>query len=254
MSRQQGNEVQLKLRFAEHLRARLAACAFRNGSSLNSEIVRRLEESFFVDDALGGAPGLRLHHAIAGAIARVERATGKDWHHDYVTFWAAVGAALEAMRGHAPMNPSLLAALEEFDAAEGRYQELSLELAQHHPFTQWSGGLLGRDEVVLDPKLDRALTDAELAEMMERHPMTSELIQQHQAALRKARDMRRLLKSIEHEDALLAEKGQRAGRQIFHNQPLGAPDEPSSEDKGGRRDVAEVHQNDASSGEDAAPG
>jgi Arc-like DNA binding dprotein len=44
--------VKLNLRFAEALRLRLEKHAERNNRSLNSEIVRRLEESFRKDDII----------------------------------------------------------------------------------------------------------------------------------------------------------------------------------------------------------
>ena len=47
MAKRAGTDiVQLKLRIRETVRARLAAAAKLNGVSLNSEIAKRLEESF----------------------------------------------------------------------------------------------------------------------------------------------------------------------------------------------------------------
>src|SRR5437764_217881 len=46
MARKPMDPVQLKLRFSEKLRARIEAAALKNGQSMNSEIVQRLEQSF----------------------------------------------------------------------------------------------------------------------------------------------------------------------------------------------------------------
>jgi len=46
MSRKPTDPVQLKLRFSEKLRQRIEKAALRNNQSMNTEIVRRLEESF----------------------------------------------------------------------------------------------------------------------------------------------------------------------------------------------------------------
>jgi Arc-like DNA binding domain len=46
MARKPTAEVQLKLRFSESLRRRLEREAARNGRSMNSEIINRLERSF----------------------------------------------------------------------------------------------------------------------------------------------------------------------------------------------------------------
>ena len=50
MARKPSESVQLKLRFSERLRMRIEQAAKKNDQSLNSEIVRRLEQSFERDD------------------------------------------------------------------------------------------------------------------------------------------------------------------------------------------------------------
>jgi hypothetical protein len=52
--------VQLKLRFSERLRARLEKAAANNDDSMNSEIIRRLEQSFSRDDIL-----TEIHNSLA---------------------------------------------------------------------------------------------------------------------------------------------------------------------------------------------
>src|SRR5262249_36804630 len=49
MARKPGDTVQLKLRFPEAIRGRLARAAKQHGQSLNSEIVARLYDSFKVE-------------------------------------------------------------------------------------------------------------------------------------------------------------------------------------------------------------
>jgi hypothetical protein len=50
VARKPAEEVQLKLRFDEGLRRRIAKAAERNGCSMNAEIIARLRESFRKDD------------------------------------------------------------------------------------------------------------------------------------------------------------------------------------------------------------
>jgi hypothetical protein len=49
MARKPGDTIQLKLRFPEAIRGRLARAAKQHGQSLNSEIVARLYDSFKVE-------------------------------------------------------------------------------------------------------------------------------------------------------------------------------------------------------------
>jgi hypothetical protein len=50
MAKKPTDEVQLKLRFDERLRRRIAKEAERNNRSMNAEIIHRLEESFRQED------------------------------------------------------------------------------------------------------------------------------------------------------------------------------------------------------------
>jgi hypothetical protein len=73
MPRKRTDTIQLKLRFSEGLRRRLASAAERNQQSMNAEIVARLEASFSRDDAFGG-PEL---HQIATLMAATFINAGK---------------------------------------------------------------------------------------------------------------------------------------------------------------------------------
>ena len=86
--RKPGDTVQLKLRFPEALRRRLEQEAKRHGASLNSEIVRTLEDRFRESDvrkdqaqAIAGMVAelvsSELEDAIADALWQVERAKEK---------------------------------------------------------------------------------------------------------------------------------------------------------------------------------
>ena len=52
------NKVQLKLRMTEKVRKRIELAAKREGRSMNSEIIRRLEMSFILDDDITRLLGL----------------------------------------------------------------------------------------------------------------------------------------------------------------------------------------------------
>jgi hypothetical protein len=83
-------KAQLKVRLREPLRARLEAEAKRNGYSLNTEIVRRLEGSIR-DDDLGaiifGDPQIfGLMDTIARMIRAIEINDGKPWTENPATY------------------------------------------------------------------------------------------------------------------------------------------------------------------------
>lgn len=96
-SRGRDYNVQLKLRFKESLRARLEGRADRNEASLNSEIVRRLEDSLLLDEGHGNSRETALLlSAIGTTIQEIETHTGRGWHEDAVTHYA-VRAAIQQM-------------------------------------------------------------------------------------------------------------------------------------------------------------
>jgi len=84
MARKPGDTVQLKLRFPEAIRGRLARAAKQHGQSLNSEIVARLYDSFKVEremlDQLAETLVRSLGPALLNRIVTIyrERETGMD--------------------------------------------------------------------------------------------------------------------------------------------------------------------------------
>lgn len=82
------------MRLREPLRARLEAEAKRNGYSLNTEIVRRLEESIREEDPGARVFGSDEMFATMDTLARLIRAieldTGKHWDADRETYERAV--------------------------------------------------------------------------------------------------------------------------------------------------------------------
>lgn len=87
--RQETDLVQLKLRFQERVRARLEDAAKANGTSLNSEIVGRLDRSLDDDALAGNQETSRFLIALASQITIAERDTGKSWQEDAETYWLA---------------------------------------------------------------------------------------------------------------------------------------------------------------------
>ena len=107
--------VQLKLRFAERLRARLEKAASKTDNSLNTEIIRRLERSFAEEDviaeALGGHELRHLALSFASSFAdgckSTARASGhdewiaRDWIQDQDCYRIGIVRADEPDRSHA---------------------------------------------------------------------------------------------------------------------------------------------------------
>lgn len=94
--------VGLQLRFKETTRAKLEAAAKANGTSLNSEVVARLERSLADDEQAGGLRNQRLFNALGGTIAEIEARTGAHWNEDVATFAAVRRALLATLADLAP--------------------------------------------------------------------------------------------------------------------------------------------------------
>jgi len=75
--REPSEKAQLKVRCPERLRARLEAEAAREGHSLNSEIVSRLEQSFELEKQYGGPETQKFLRTLAGVTPNDE------WVHDW---------------------------------------------------------------------------------------------------------------------------------------------------------------------------
>jgi hypothetical protein len=70
MARKPGDTVQLKLRFPEAIRGRLARAAKQHGQSLNSEIVARLYDSFKVEREMFDQLAETLVHSLEPALLK----------------------------------------------------------------------------------------------------------------------------------------------------------------------------------------
>lgn len=114
-------DIQLKLRFGEALRDRLATAASINGSSLNSEIVRRLEASLSQDEAVGGTATALLQANIAHWIKLIQAETQKLWTDDLITYGAVKAAIEDLVDVSAPVpieyRDKVLNISEKFDLA-----------------------------------------------------------------------------------------------------------------------------------------
>jgi hypothetical protein len=133
-------DVQLKLRFSEDLRQRLAAAGERNGSSLNSEIIRRLEDSFSFEAVLGGGTTARMLRQLGSLIENAEVSFGRSWTEDYPTYLLvraavqdAVPKLLSAYRPPAPNQEELDTALAACVRLEEAIKSLENELAAMMP-------------------------------------------------------------------------------------------------------------------------
>lgn len=91
VARRQSDNVQIKLRLKEQLRARIEENAQIHGVSINSEIVNRLEQSLTEQEVLyGNSYTQKLLQTLAGAISIIEHKTGKRWIDDEDTFSKAL--------------------------------------------------------------------------------------------------------------------------------------------------------------------
>jgi Arc-like DNA binding dprotein len=102
MIKESPRDVQLKLRYRRALHDRLLNAAERNGASLNSEIVRRLEATFILEENAGGRATMALVAAIIADIAEIEAVTKKSWADDNETYSAVKRAVRAAIVDRAP--------------------------------------------------------------------------------------------------------------------------------------------------------
>jgi len=124
--------AQVGLRLPEGLRKKIEKSAKRQGVSMNSEIVNRLEQSLR-DELFGGPHTRNLLNTLGAAITAVEHHTGKKWIDDEDTqaqAYLAMYAFLGAFGG--PNMPELLRhrmAAEEkwlpFDVARGLLRQFT---------------------------------------------------------------------------------------------------------------------------------
>lgn len=96
--------VGLQLRFQEQMRAKLETAAKANGTSLNSEVVARLDRSL-EDDARGGSHETsRFLIALASDIAVAEKETGKSWQQDAEAYYLARLLMHRTIAAHDPVS------------------------------------------------------------------------------------------------------------------------------------------------------
>jgi hypothetical protein len=76
VARKPADEVQLKLRFDERLRRRLAKEAERNQRSMNAEIIHRLEQSFQQEDVIEKTFN---EHVVAETMVNLFSPPDPDW-------------------------------------------------------------------------------------------------------------------------------------------------------------------------------
>jgi len=74
MARKPTDEVQLKLRFPEALRRKLERAADHEGRSMNTEIIRRLERTFAVDESAEGTNVLEYLGALGIDVSEANEA------------------------------------------------------------------------------------------------------------------------------------------------------------------------------------
>src|SRR5207253_8752515 len=92
-----------------------------SASSMNSEIVARLERSISADDELGDGPTRALLRDIARQIALVEAKTGRRWNSDPVTYWAARSMTLDAFNRAKP-TPANYDEINQLEAERARLE------------------------------------------------------------------------------------------------------------------------------------
>lgn len=98
--------VGFQMRLKESLRADLELRATASGSSLNGEVIARLERSLEEDRLFGVGPARALFIDIARQIALVEAVTGQPWHLDPATYWAVRHMAEDVLKRAEPPPPN----------------------------------------------------------------------------------------------------------------------------------------------------
>jgi Arc-like DNA binding domain len=146
IERAKSDNVQLKVRTKEPLRAKLEAAALDRGVSMNTEIVDRLDRSFDQDERLEDLFGSRDLYGIMKMVATAMTLTGKtaeqgsqlsgrtiDWRRDPYAFDQAVESAVRILQGFRPPGDVVKPqALEEYVNKDGVdvTSILGLEFAQ----------------------------------------------------------------------------------------------------------------------------
>jgi hypothetical protein len=149
--RKKTDTVQLKLRIREALRKRLETAARAEEISLNSEMGRRLEQSFLqnqswllVETLLARGPGLEL----LMAIATVLRQAGPNWHRSP----SVANAVADAV------NKVVAVLIGELPPVEDAFPERNDETSSDH--LAWMAVLVGRFHAASENDIRGAETPA----------------------------------------------------------------------------------------------
>lgn len=119
--------VQVPVRMLEAMRAKLEKAAKVRGTSLNAEIVHRLNASLtgtesFLTDVLGSSEKLLFALLIGHAIRDAEEKTGHGWLDDDATYDRAVKAIIAEIRPSGKIPPELKVVREAWRAHFRRFQ------------------------------------------------------------------------------------------------------------------------------------
>ena len=79
MKRTKSATIHLSLRMKERLRAQLERAAKMNGTSINTETVNRVEQSFEIESRFGGSQNVDLINMIGNMMKIAETRYGSDW-------------------------------------------------------------------------------------------------------------------------------------------------------------------------------
>jgi hypothetical protein len=118
----QAETVQTGLRIKPEMHAQLDQAAREHGTSLNSEIARRLEQTLHEERALGGSAGRHVAYIAAAAFVMAARMRGSgrdDWANDPECVRAGVFAAIDALLSVVPDSTPEEIALE-IEVLKGR--------------------------------------------------------------------------------------------------------------------------------------
>lgn len=142
------NLVDMKLRLPADLRATIEKAAKANGSSMNGEIVARLEAGDGVEKALGSNRDVQVWAAMQREIESMENLTGKRWTDDIATFAAAqsrIRKRLEEMQPQAENEVEIKEAWHRFYEAQSKAFEMARMLEDQ--------GALHRRQNALSPNV-----------------------------------------------------------------------------------------------------
>jgi Arc-like DNA binding domain len=103
-------QQQFKLRMPEPLRAALEESRRRSGSSLNTEIVQRLDRGLHQEAVLGSPEMARQAFLMAASFANATHT--KDWTTDPIAYADGVASVLDALLRDIPAGPEKRLAVE----------------------------------------------------------------------------------------------------------------------------------------------